>query len=419
MKPWIRRLAMVLGILIPGLLMIFLQVDPLVLFTELGLIAVVILFASGSITPADLKRLRRGAGTQPAKEPEVAVKPKEAVPTPEKAGAKTSRFREISRAFGNVGVIAGERWKTWRAGKTRVEAIDRALDRTVPPPSARSSPASSPLPGQGAARAGPPVPGGDPFQDLLNANFEPVLLEEETDAGDAGMPAKSSAVPGKEFTIPVRKPEPEMAGKGAQVPVKNGELPVTDFTIPVIAPEPEMEMIPTLIPAGPRKETTIVKSPTVKVESVTAPTAKGTAAVFPAAPSRQSGVPAKGSPEIPVKGGETMTPVILSHPQAAGIPSGGKRDAPSRSTVTVTVTETTAKTGGPAATAARPAADPDILTFAPEAGGTMDDLLASLKEDETRVKRSDDSSLLRRLKGLHLPGKELEDDLSSLLKELE
>jgi len=378
---------MMLGILVPGLLMIFLQVHPLVLITELGLIAAAILFATGSITPADLKGLRRGSREKAAAEPEV-VKAVEARPQA-KAGAGTSRFREITRAVGNLAALIRERWQTARKGKTHVDAIDRALDRTITPPSAQSPPAPARIPVPGESRAGSRGPGGDPFQDLLNANFEPVLLEAE--------------IPGKDVVIPA----------------KNVEIPGKDGTTPGVMPQRDMEKKPLIPATGPRKEATTVKGPTVKVESVKAPPAPGPAAVPPAAPTRPAMVPEKGTFEIPLKEGKTISQSIAALPTTGGTPSPAKGTAPSPPTVSITVTETSTAATTPEATGAGQAADPEILSFTSEPGGTMDDLLATLREDESRVKRSDDSSLLRKLKGVRVQGEELVDDLSSLLKEIQ
>jgi hypothetical protein len=402
---------MMLGVLIPGLIMISLQVDPLILISELVLIAIVILFASGSVTADDFRHLRKSARTPPAQEPVVIAKKGEPVQAGEVAGAKTSRFRAFSLALGTVATVTRERWKVWRAGKSHVEAIDRALDRTVPASSARTpSPSPSRLP-QSATKAASRGPGGDPFEDLLNANFEPVLLEDEVPAKEGEKPVSSGVKPAKDSMVPVTAPKQEKAGRDTDRPGKDGTTPSIDSLIPVAAPKPEAATIPPVPPVGPKKETTMVKNPTVKAESVSSPPVPGTGVTSPPILPPRAGTAASSSREIPPKKSETVTPGILGQPQAG--------DTPVSSSVSVTVTENTAKSAGPPAASAAPEADEDLLTFAPEAHGTMEDMLATLKQDETRVKRSDDSSLLRRMKGVQVQGKELEDDLSALLKELE
>ncbi|MDD1651830.1 MAG: hypothetical protein LUO86_02205 [Methanomicrobiales archaeon] len=409
MNPWIRRLAMVLGILIPGLIMISLQVDPLILFTELGLIAIVILFASGSVTAADFQNLRKGARIPPVQEPAVTAKKVEHLQAGEEAGAKTSRFRAFSLTLGTVAAVARERWKIWRAGKSHVEAIDHALDQAVPASSVRTPPQSPSQLSHGAPRATPRGPGGDPFQDLLNANFEPVLLEDEVPAKEREKPVKTGVKPAKDSTVPVTAPKPEKAGRDTVRPGKEGTTLGLDSLIPVAPPKPEAAPIPPVPPVGPKKETTTVKNPTVKAESVSSLPVPDTGVSPPPITSPQAGTAKNGSWEIPKRGSEKTTPSIPGQPPAGG--------SPASSSVTVTVTETTPKPT-PEAAAAPAGADEDILIFAPEAHGTMEDMLDTLRQDDTRVKRSDDSSLLRRLQGVQVQGKDLEDDLSALLKEL-
>ncbi|MDD1656497.1 MAG: hypothetical protein LUO87_03875 [Methanomicrobiales archaeon] len=385
MKPWIRRLVMMLGILIPGFLMIFLQVHPMILFSELGLIAAAILFASGSITPADLKGLRRGGRKKAAAEPEGVAKAREASPE-KKPGGRTSRFREIPRALGNVAALIRERWQTARAGKPRMDAIDRVLDRTIASPSASSPPATIRMPVPGAASAGSRGPGGDPFLDLLNANFEPALPGTEIPARDVEIPPKGAGIPGRGPEVPGRvaaPPDPT----GAQVMEKGPLFPATDA----------------------RKETTTVKGPAVKVESVAAARAPGPAAVPPTTISCLGEEPAKATFEITLKDGEVLP---------RSIPAPVKEASPSLKTVATTLPKAKSAATGPEAKGPAQAADQEILSFTSEPGGTMDDLLATLKADAVRVKRSDDSSLLRNLKGVRVQGKELVDDLSALLKEL-
>ena len=48
----------------------------------------------------------------------------------------------------------------------------------------------------------------------------------------------------------------------------------------------------------------------------------------------------------------------------------------------------------------------------------MDDLMAALKEESVRVKKRDDSNLLRGMKGVTVQGMELVDELTALLKNL-
>jgi hypothetical protein len=60
----------------------------------------------------------------------------------------------------------------------------------------------------------------------------------------------------------------------------------------------------------------------------------------------------------------------------------------------------------------------EMISFATGTGGSMDELLASLKEESVRVKKRDDSNLLRGMKGVTIPGKDLVDELTTLLKNL-
>jgi hypothetical protein len=59
-----------------------------------------------------------------------------------------------------------------------------------------------------------------------------------------------------------------------------------------------------------------------------------------------------------------------------------------------------------------------MISFATGSCGSMDDLLAALKEESVRVKRRDDSNLLRGMKGVTVQGMELVDELTALLKNL-
>jgi hypothetical protein len=78
---------------------------------------------------------------------------------------------------------------------------------------------------------------------------------------------------------------------------------------------------------------------------------------------------------------------------------------------------------GPAVSpqAVKPPASPgdlEMISFATGSGGSMDDLMAALKEESVRVKRRDDSNLLRGMKGVTVQGMELVDELTALLKNL-
>ncbi|MDD1653326.1 MAG: hypothetical protein LUQ64_02145 [Methanomicrobiales archaeon] len=392
MNPWIRRLAMMLGIVVPGFLMIVLQVHPLILVIVLTLIAFAILFAVGSLTIADLKGLRRSAPGQPAKEP-AKTRGAEEAGTKAQPVDRKPRLHGISRAARNLASVVGERWRAMRAGKPRMEAIDRALDRTVPAPAARPAPAIPKAPVPAGAGAVPRGPGGDPFHDLLNATFEPALLDEAVPGAkepETGMPGEGGAVPGPRAAV-----EPESDLLKRIVPQKAGSGPGPEEK-PATEAEPP-------VPEGPKKETTTVIQQTVKVESLTSLPKSGAATVPPTPPSLPAEIPAKSLPESPESiGGKNIPGGLL----AKGTPPLTEVNVPPPAAGT--------GTGG-----SGPAPDQEMLSFASEGGGTMDDLLATLKSDAVRVKRSDDSSLLRDLKGVRVQGKELEEDLSALLKELQ
>jgi len=337
MNPWIRRLAMMLGIVVLGLLMIFLQVPSTLFVPVLVLVAVAILFAARSITVADLKGLgRRGTGERAGEA---------AGPVPRRAGI-WSQLRQFPSAFRDLAGLFQGRKPVAREEESRLDAIDLVLDRTIAGDRGKASPVTVRRPVSRGEREAPKGSGGDPFLDLLDGALDPGLLDNEvTKSGTArpGLPRDRGTGMGP----PVRGPGAAggEAAKGV-VAAAGGRMAVT-------APGPGFD---------------------IQFEEV-------------------DGLPG-GTPPLPV----AMTP---------------------HSVVEVAATQE----AGPAVSpqAVKPPASPgdlEMISFAAGSGGSMDDLMAALKEESVRVKRRDDSNLLRGMKGVTVQGMELVDELTALLKNL-
>ena len=371
MNPRIRRLAMMLGILLPGSVMIFLQVSPVLIFAALGLGAVAILFAAGSITPADLKALRRSAPGHPAAEPAGVAKAGTAGPVLQPAGI-LSQLRQLPGALRDLGGLLHGRRLAASEEESRLDAIDRVLDRTITRPRGTSSPATVRRPVSRGARGGQGGSGGDPFQGLLETGFEPTLLDEETEGID---------------------------GTGLDLALDRG-----------------IE-IPPLIHVPGRGKEEAVKGPGSAAAGRKGAGVPGSAAVSPAAATRAPETPPEDTFDIQFESGEGIPRPLPSLKKTStparptGVAPASLVEVPgtpeARATVNVQEVKPPGKVG-----------DQEMISFAAEPGGSMDDLLAALKADSVRVKRSDDTSLLRDMKGVTVYGKELVDELTTLLKKL-
>ena len=362
MNPRIRRLAMMLGILLPGSVMIFLQVSPVLIFAALGLGAVAILFAAGSITPADLKALRRSALGHPAAEPAGAAKAGTAGPVLQPAGI-LSQLRQLPGALRDLGGLLHGRRLAASEEESRLDAIDRVLDRTITRPRGTSSPATVRRPVSRGARGGQGGSGGDPFQGFL---------DEETEGID---------------------------GTGLDLALDRG-----------------IE-IPPLIHVPGRGKEEAVKGLGSTAAGRKGAGVPGSAAVSPAAATRAPETPPEGTFDIQFESGEGIPRPLPSLKKTStparptGVAPASLVEVPgtpeARATVNVQEVKPPGKVG-----------DQEMISFAAEPGGSMDDLLAALKADSVRVKRSDDTSLLRDMKGVTVYGKELVDELTTLLKKL-
>ncbi len=371
MNPWIRRLAMMLGILVPGLALISLQVSPVLILAVLALAAIAILFAAGSITLAELKGLRRGAPRRSAAEPAGTAKSEAGTLVPHSAGI-VSHLRQVPGALRDLaGLLRGQRLSP-REEDSRMDAIDRVLDRTITRSRGTSAPATVRRPSSREARGGPGGSGGDPFQDLLETDFEPTLLDVEM---------------------------PEIEGAGPDLTL-NSDIGMTALRSRVAGKEGAGTGQGPGVPAGK------------------AAAARGPAAVPPAVAARMVEFPEGGALDIPPGLGEEIPRSLPTIDKNGKIPPRPAGMIP-RPTLTVPGTP---EAGAPVPVqeikAPAPLGGQEMISFTAEPGGSMDDLLAALKADAVRVKRSDDSSLLRNLKGVRVQGKELVDELSALLKQL-
>jgi hypothetical protein len=117
---------------------------------------------------------------------------------------------------------------------------------------------------------------------------------------------------------------------------------------------------------------------------------------------RIDGIP-RTIPSMGKKGGATASPTAGASAPLQTVP--GTPEA--RPGIAVKEVKSPAKAG-----------DHEMISFTDEPGGSMDDLMAALKRDAVHVKKRDDNSLLRNMKGVTVHGKELVDELTALLKKL-
>jgi hypothetical protein len=360
MNPWIRRLAMMLGIVVPGVLLIILKVPPALILPVLALAAVAILFAARSITVADLKSLRRRAGREPVAKAAGGGKAGSASPVPASAGI-LSQLRQVPGALRDLGGLLGGRRQVPSLEESRMDAIDRALDRSISLSRGRSAaPVTVRRPvsrGKDGEEGGS---GGDPFLDLLDGNLDPGLLDGETPRGtgtgpdlplDRGIgltPLIHASAAGKEKQPMAGRATAAAGGKGAPAP----EIPGDDIM-------------------------------DIQLERI-------------------DGIP-RTIPSMGKTGGATASP-----PAGASAPLQTVPGTPeARPGIAVKEVKPPAKVG-----------DHEMISFTDEPGGSMDDLMAALKADAVHVRKRDDNSLLRDMKGVTVRGKELVDELTALLKKL-
>jgi hypothetical protein len=337
MNPWIRRLAMMLGIVVPGLLMIFLQVPPVLIIPLLILGAVAILFAARSITVADLK----GPGGRDSGES--LAEPAGSVPGTAGIGYQ---IRYIPGVFRDLGALLHGRKKVVRDEESRLDAIDRELERTIAGGRGKGSPATVRRPVSRVERESPKGSGGDPVLDLLDGALDSALIGNNiptSGTAGAGLPRDRGTGTGPSVRTP------GAAGGGTARSVVAAPGPALDIQFE------DVDGLPGGIPPG--------------------------------------GKPG-GTPPLPAGVAPASVMEVAATPEAGPSASLQAMNTPSSPE------------------------DLEMISFASGSGTSMDELLAALKEESGRVKKRDDSNLLRGMKGVQVPGKELVDELTALLKNL-